>query len=70
MERGRTSDMHATTDISPVDLDQYLRRGRQLRSDAAVSAFAGFGRAFAKALERAFIRSYRMARTPGCCGEA
>jgi len=62
--------MHTTTDISPVDLDRYMRRGRQLRSAAAVSAFAGLGRALVGALERAFIRSYRMARTPGCCDEA
>lgn len=62
--------MHMTTDISPVDLDQYMRRGRQLRSAAAVSAFAGLGRAFVAVLERAFIRTHRMARTPGCCGEA
>ena len=62
--------MHMTPHIRPESLDHYMRRGRKLRSAAAFDLFAAIGRSAARALERAFVRPYRMTRTPGCGCEA
>ena len=62
--------MHMTPHIRPESLDHYIRRGRHLRSAAAFDLFAALGRFMTRAVERAFIRRYRMTRTPGCGCEA
>ena len=62
--------MHMTPHIRPESLDHHMRRGRRLRSVAAIALFAAIGRSMAHALERAFVRPYRMTRTPGCGCEA
>jgi len=62
--------MHMSRDIRPMSLDQYMRRGRQLRSAAAIAIITAFGRAVLRAVERAFVRQHRMIGTPGCGCEA
>lgn len=62
--------MSTDPQIQTVSPDFYMRRARRLRSLAAVSVFAGIGRAILVSIRRAYIRPYRMARTPGCGCEA
>ena len=62
--------MHMTPHIRPESLDHYMQQGRKFRSAAAIDLFASIGRSLANAVERAFIRPYRMTRTPGCGCEA
>ena len=62
--------MHMTPHIRPESLDHYMQQARKLRSAAAFELFAMIGRSLAHALERAFVRPYRMTRTPGCGCEA
>ena len=62
--------MHVSPKYRAVSVDQYMRRSRHLRSAAAIALFAAIGRAAIHTVERAFIRPYRMTRTPGCGCEA
>ena len=62
--------MPVTSPRSPVDPDAALRRARQLRSEAALSALAWLRRTASAAIARAFLRPYRMAWTRRCGGEA
>ncbi len=66
----RTIAMSTTTPYQPVDPEFYARRARRLRSAAAVSVFGWIGRAILASLLRAYVRPYRMTRTPGCGCEA
>ena len=62
--------MQMTTQFRPETLDHYLRRGRQLRSEAAIAIVASAAHHVIQIVERAFVRPYRMSRTPGCGCEA
>ena len=62
--------MQTIPSIPPGAVEQYVRRGRQLRSATAIALFASFGRAVLHIVERAFVRPYRMTGTPGCGCEA
>ena len=62
--------MHMTPHIRPECLETFMRRGRELRSAAAIAVFASIGRSVFAIIERAFVRPYRMTRTPGCGCEA
>ena len=62
--------MSTTVQSQSVDPEFYIRLARRLRSAAAVSAFGWIGRAIFASIRRAYVRPYRMTRTPGCCGEA
>lgn len=62
--------MSTDPQIQTVNPEFYIRRAHRLRSQAAVSIFAGLGRAILVSIRRAYIRPYRMARTPGCGCEA
>ena len=61
--------MHSAETQMP-DMDDLLLRGRTLRSASAIALFAGIGRTAYGIVERAFVRPYRMVRTPGCGCEA
>ena len=62
--------MHSASETQMSDMDGLLQRGRALRSAEAIALFAGIGRAAREIVERAFVRPYRMVRTPGCGCEA
>ena len=67
---GRTGIMQSIPNIQPSTVEQAMRRGRQLRSAAAIAMLAAIGSGLLHIVERAFVRPYRMAGTPGCGCEA